>query len=436
MKNNKLLLLLFFVFNFSIAQEKVDSTISTFNNYRWRLEVGVGDSRGLRPFSDGYFSANNQKKFGSVAVNSINLGATYVYSELLGFKLDFAFDRFTNKDIESLPFEVAQFRTSFQGVFNLNSLLKYQNDKSRFNFLFHGGISLSTLQKIKSNADSNVGSRELNGGIVVGFTPMFRITKRSYIFFDFSSFHNYRQHYTWDGEYSKASNNLSGQMINASFGLTYSLGKQLKWENNETKKLVAENALLEKRVGDLETMMNDADKDGVADYLDNENNSLAGAKVDSRGIMVDGNKNGVPDELEKYLQDTYVESANVSKPVQSANLDFLKKSINEGYITVFFYNNSTKPLNSSLDSINYMLTYLKANPNTSIDIIGYSDKIGKSDQNEKLALQRANNVKKSLVKSGIDASRLNAISGGEATSEHQDSNEARSMVRKVIFKIK
>ena len=148
------------------------------------------------------------------------------------------------------------------------------------------------------------------------------------------------------------------------------------------------------------------------------------------------NKNGVPDELEKYLQDTYVESANVSKTVQSANLDFLKKSINEGYITVFFYNNSTKPLNSSLDNINYMLTYLKANPNTSIDIIGYSDKIGKSDQNEKLALQRANNVKKSLVKSGIDASRLNAISGGEATSEHQDSNEARSMVRKVIFKIK
>jgi len=454
---NYVLLLLLLVFNVSFSQnetdsptnnpidstikkeadpKETDSIVSSFNNYRWRLEFGIGDSRGITPYTDGYYSSNSQKKFGLIEFNSVNIGASYIYSELLAFKLDFAFDRFSNKDPKSLPFEVAQYRTSLQGVFNLNSLLKYQKESSRFNILFHGGFTISILQKIKSDINPVVGSKELNGGVVIGFTPMFRITKKSYIFFDFSSFHNYRQHYAWDGNYSEARNNLSGQMINGTFGITYSLGKKLKWESKDIKKLEEDNVALEKRVVDLETMMKDADKDGVADYLDSENNSLAGAKVDSRGIMVDTNKNGVPDELEKYLKDTYVENSNISKEIQSANDDFLKRSINEGYITIFFDTNSSKPVASSSDNINFIVTYLKANPTISMDIIGYSDEIGTSDKNERLALERANSVKNVLVKAGIDPSRLNTISRGEDTSVDPNSPDARQIVRKVKFKIR
>lgn len=47
--------------------------------------------------------------------------------------------------------------------------------------------------------------------------------------------------------------------------------------------------------------MNDTDKDGVPDYLDVENNSIAGVTVDTKGRMVDKNNNGVPDELENIL---------------------------------------------------------------------------------------------------------------------------------------
>jgi hypothetical protein len=46
---------------------------------------------------------------------------------------------------------------------------------------------------------------------------------------------------------------------------------------------------------------NDTDKDGVPDYLDVENNSIAGALVDSKGRMMDYNNNGIADDLEKYL---------------------------------------------------------------------------------------------------------------------------------------
>lgn len=47
--------------------------------------------------------------------------------------------------------------------------------------------------------------------------------------------------------------------------------------------------------------MNDTDKDGVPDYLDFENNSVAGAMVDTKGKMIDINNNGVPDDIEKYF---------------------------------------------------------------------------------------------------------------------------------------
>lgn len=436
MKNCAFTLLLFFAFGFAYSQSETDSTATskptaTVNNYRWRIDVGTGESRGIRPYSDGSFSSNSQKILGVIDLNSVTIGATYNYSELLGFKLDFAFDRFKEKDNKSIPFEVAQFRMGLQGVFNLNSVLRYQKETARLNVLFHAGLSISTLRKISSSTDPTVGSRELNGGIVVGMTPMYRITKRMHVYFDFSSLHNYRQHYTWDGEYSNPSNNLSGQMINGTFGLTYSMGKILTWKKEEIKLLEEENKALEKRVGDLETMMNDTDKDGVADYLDTENNSVAGVAVDSRGVMVDKDRNGVPDELERYITKTYGE-----KTTAGASDDFLKKAINEGYITAFFETNNQKPNDLSLDGVHFVLTYLRSNMNATIDIIGHADEIGSSDKNEKLAMARANNVKKLLIESGIDSARLNVVSAGEDDSADPNSKEARSLVRRVIFRLK
>lgn len=438
MKKNILLIASLLMFSLSFSQEEntretdtAVAQVATLNNYRWRIEIGTGESRGLRPFSDGHFSSNSQKALGVIDINSFTVGATYTFSELLGFRLDFAFDRFKEKDYKSAPFEVAQFRMSLQAVMNLNSVLKYQKDTARLNFLFHAGFGLSTMQKVRSSTDPTVGSRELNGGVVVGFTPIFRIARRAHVYFDFSSFHNYRQHYTWDGEYSKPSNNLSGHMINGTFGISYSLGRQLSWKRPEIKLLEEQNAALEKRVGDLETMMNDTDKDGVADYLDNENNSVAGVAVDSRGVMVDINRNGVPDELERYFTRTYGEANSAP-----AGTDFLKRAINEGYITAFFETNNPKPNDLSLDGVHFVLIYLRANPSASIDITGYADEIGPGDKNEKLALARAVNVKKLLVESGIDPARINVVSAGEDSSADRDSTVARSLVRRVVFKLK
>lgn len=61
------------------------------------------------------------------------------------------------------------------------------------------------------------------------------------------------------------------------------------------------NLKLKQQVADLETMLVDGDQDGVPDYLDVEPNSITGAIVDTHGKMIDLNKNGVDDEVEKYI---------------------------------------------------------------------------------------------------------------------------------------
>lgn len=437
------------------AQEgKIDSTISKLNNYRWRFEFSIGDSRGVRPYKKGYFSANSQKTFGLLDLNSIDLGATYAYSKLVDFKFTLGFDRFTSKDPKSLVFETAQYRGTLQAVMNMNSLFKYQNDLSRFKLLFHAGICVSTLRNVKVANDPRPSSNDLNGGVVFGFTPMYRITKKVFLFLDFSSYNFYRQHRTWDGNFSDENNNLFGQMVNGSFGIAFSSGKRIVLETPEDKKLREENLELEKRVGELETMLNDTDKDGVADYLDNENNSIAGVEVNTRGVMIDKDKNGVPDELERYVDKTYngegegqvkekdngdgsteITTDKSTTKKTSKNNDAIKKSINDGYIVVFFGFNSSKPKDTSIDAINFIVTYLKANPTATVEVIGHCDEIGEAEYNNKLAIARAKNVIDIISKSGIEASRMTPVSQGEDTSVDPKSNTARGIVRKVTFKI-
>jgi OOP family OmpA-OmpF porin len=52
----------------------------------------------------------------------------------------------------------------------------------------------------------------------------------------------------------------------------------------------------------IENKMLDSDKDGVADYLDEEQNTPAGAMVDTKGRSIDKNNNNVPDETGFHIE--------------------------------------------------------------------------------------------------------------------------------------
>jgi OmpA-OmpF porin, OOP family len=424
----------------SINGKEIDSTISKLNNYRWRFEFSVGESKGITPYSENYFSTNNKKKFGVLDINSYTIGATYTLNRTIGIRGTFAFDRFREKENKSKPFETAQFRLGIEAMIDLNSFLKFNSEDSRFKFMLHSGIVLSTFQEVTSDKNPISGRRELNGGVVLGLMPMYRITNQGFIHLDLVTIHNFRQHYTWDGVYSNPDQNLYGHMINVSLGFSYSFGKQLKWksDNKEIVDLEAKNNALQKRVEDLEIKMNDADKDGVPDYLDIENNSVAGVAVDTRGVMIDVNKNGVPDELERYLETKYgsvEQSKTIAKNNDSESAEFFKRSIDQGYISILFDIDSATPNAVSYDGIYFVLNYLKQNPSANITIVGYADAKGDKEYNKRLALARANNVKDILEKSGVESNRINAISGGMDQTVDVNASEARKLVRRVIFKI-
>ncbi|MBS1534634.1 MAG: OmpA family protein [Bacteroidetes bacterium] len=423
------------------SKEAKDTGLAKDYN-KWTIEFTAGQSKGTRPFKDGYYSSNPDQMFGSIRVNSFSLGVRYMFSARFGLKADISSDYLTNnKTTTSNDFKLQQYRFGIQGVVNASRLFNIQQELGRLSILIHAGLQAArATPKLKEPSDPTnyYNKSELNLGVMFGISPEFRISKKFSIIGDFSTLNNFRQHFTWDGHISDQKNNLSGQMVMASLGITYSFGKDDihgDWAIIDEGKLKQVEEL-DKRIGELETMMNDSDKDGVPDYLDVENNSISGVAVDTKGRMVDVNKNGVPDELEKYMTDNYVDKSNIKETIESTNADMVKRLINEGYVTTYFDTNKTTPTNVSTEGIDFMLTFLRNNPSASIDIIGHADEIGKSAYNDKLSVGRANTVRNTLIKAGVNPDRLHVVSEGEDNSVAIDSGDARRLVRRVTFKVR
>lgn len=398
---------------------------------RWSVELTIGQAKGIKPYQNGYYSSNPGKVLGGIQFNSYGAAARYMISPKFGFKLGFNYDKFTNqKNSGSLDFETYQYRANLEGVVNAVRLFNIEESVGRFGLLLHGGFQASRMTSTLYDVN------EWNGGLIFGFSPQFRVTKTISIVSDFSFLSNFRQHFNWDGSYADANNNLSGQMSSISLGLSISFGNEKihgDWAIIEDPRDKVINEL-EARIGEIETLMNDTDKDGVPDYLDAENNSLPGVAVDTKGRMVDLNNNGVPDELERYV-DKSIDKNNKSNETTVSD-GMVTKLINDGYIAAYFDTNKRVPTSASTDNIGFILNYLKNNPSKSIDIIGYADEIGSSEYNDKLSGDRAESIKSILTKAGISPSRLNIQANGTDKSVDKNSDLARRLVRKVIFKIK
>lgn len=417
------------------TDEEVTDTTATSDYNRWTIEASVGQAKGVKPYSTGYYSSDSGSFLGKLDANSFSLAGRYMISPTFGFKGGFHFDEIRNTSGNgSLPFKMQQFGVSFQGVVNASRLLGILDNINRFGLLIHGGVRIDAMTSKTHNIienDHNYGVTEWNGGLIIGITPQFCITKKLAVQLDVTLQNNYRQHFNWDGSYSEISNNLNGQLLTGTIGLSYSLGSgeiHGDWAVIEDEKSI-EIEKLGKRIEDMETLMNDTDKDGVPDYLDQENNSVAGVAVDSRGKMVDINRNGVPDELERFVN-------SATKQVsQKSEKDMVLNLINQGYVSTYFDVNKSTPTNVSTEGIDFMLTYLRNNPDAKIDIIGHADEVGSTAYNTNLANKRAESVKAILVKAGISADRLNVVAQGEDTSVDANSEGARKLVRRVTFRI-
>ncbi|NBU81448.1 MAG: OmpA family protein [Flavobacteriaceae bacterium] len=405
---------------------------NTYN--RWSIEFDLGQSRGGRPYKENYFGSEPSKFLGGFQLNHYGLGVRYMLSPKFGIKSHFSYDDIKNiSGSESLPFKLQHLQFTFEGVTNAIRLFDIQEDAKRFGLLFHFGLQVSQMSP---QMNTNKGKKELNGGLIVGITPSIRILNDFSIFLDVALNSNIRQHFNWDGSYSDPNNNLIGSLFSTSLGISYSFGKDKIHGDWAIIKEVNDKRLdsLDSRIGEIEELMNDSDKDGVPDYLDAEQNSITGVAVDTKGRMVDKNNNGVPDELERYVNSSIANNNNTTASIATENA--ILQLINDGYIAAYFETAKTLPNNASASNIGFILNYLKSNPGKNVEISGFADESGRTESNNKLANDRAQNVKEILVKAGISESRITIISRGEDDTVEKESEWAKRLVRKTIFKIK
>lgn len=421
MKKN-LPLLSFLLLAFASANAQEPATVvekAPADDYnRWSIEVNGGVNKPTRTMTDGYYTS-------TLNLFHADLGVRYMFNPKFGLKLDFGYDKFQEHD-DSAPFESTYLRTSLQGVVNLGRVLNFEEWTDTFGLLVHGGFGVSQL----TSKDGFDGEDYMGNGIL-GLTGQIKLSNSIVLTGDLTGIVNGKQTYNFDGHGTTTTSAFDGTLLNASIGFTFYLGKNEKHADWYSDTKTDELKALEERVGMIETGLADSDKDGVPDMYDLEPNSIAGVAVNTKGQSIDRNQNGVPDELESYLDSRYGQNGKAG-----ASNSTIEELINGGYVNVYFDFNSAKPTNSSLSGVDFLVKYLKANPSANAQIVGYADEIGNSDYNKDLSQRRAEAVKAIVINSGINASRLTVIGNGEDASVNKNSKEARQIVRRVTFKVK
>jgi OOP family OmpA-OmpF porin len=405
------------------AQESTESTSNDYN--KWSIDAAFGTNKAANPMSQGYHMQVTN-------LFHADLGFRYMFNNKFGLKLQGGYDVLNDDGDGSIPFESKLITIGLQGYANLGRIMEFETWTNRLNVLGHMGVGVGQLTSEDRNGVKGFDGEDHIGSFIIGLTGQFRITDRVALNADFTMLNNFSQHKTWDGgPYNQTYQGFDSTLYTATIGLSVYLGKHDKHADWFVEEKSDELMDLENRLAELETMMNDTDKDGVPDYLDAEPNTITGVAVDSKGRTIDRNQNGVPDELESYIENN---NRQVEEKIKQIGIG-VEELINQGYVNVYFDFNKDQPNAQSVNGINFLIKYLKENPSKSADVIGYADEVGNSAYNQDLSKRRAENVKKILVDAGIDAGRLNIVGNG-SQSLGNDSKAVRQTVRRVTFILK
>ena len=135
----------------------------------------------------------------------------------------------------------------------------------------------------------------------------------------------------------------------------------------------------------------DADRDGVADYLDQCPNTPIGATVDARGCW------------------TYAS-------------------------VVLFDINSAEVKSEAFPMLTEVVLIMKKNPDLNVEIDGHTDSTGTAAYNMALSEKRAEAIKDHLVARGIDLKRFTTKGFGfTKPAANNDTKEGRAKNRRVEF---
>lgn len=429
---NLITALLILLSGIAVAQEE-----EPFN--KWSMEVGAGFNKAMAPLTAGYLTP-------TLNVGHAGIGARYMFNETVGLMTDLGFGAFREARGQSPEFLTTYADINFQFYGNLNKALDLHKLSDRLGLALHSGVGFVANQ-YRSSPVVDLLPSDFMYNFIFGTTAKYKIHDRMALIFDISMRVNGRQNWTFDGQvYNSLSGNVypdvpfehaTGTWWTGTAGLAFYLGKEKRhadWDYPVKEYATKED--LQQQFGEIRDMLKDSDGDGIPDYLDQEPNTPAGARVDFKGRTLDSDGDGIPDHLDKC---PFVPgpASNDGCPIEEVReIDYFKKAINEGYVNVYFAFDSSKPLAYSTSGIQYISNFMKRNPGVNLEIMGFADEIGPEDYNMKLSERRAKGVYQILIDAGIDKSRLSAKGYGEDSSVDKKSSEARQLARRVSFMVK
>ncbi|MCM1163269.1 MAG: OmpA family protein [Muribaculaceae bacterium] len=111
------------------------------------------------------------------------------------------------------------------------------------------------------------------------------------------------------------------------------------------------------------------------------------------------------DKQQKELQEQLAQQAKVEQTTDQNGLQAIKVTFDGG---ILFPTNGTTLSQNAKNDLTKFAASLNSNPDTNVQIYGYTDDTGTLQVNERVATGRADAVRNYLLNSGVSATRLSA----------------------------
>lgn len=197
--------------------------------------------------------------------------------------------------------------------------------------------------------------------------------------------------------------------------------------------------------------LTDTDGDGVIDMLDQENNTPAGAPVDTRGIALDSDGDGIADykDKEPYSPPGYVVNSDGVADVKCCiTMEDVNKSIDmkmagksdcgKWFLPMIHFDLDKDKIKPEFyGHLHHVANVLKMCPDVCVAVVGHTDVRSSNAYNQGLSYRRAENAVNYLTSTyGIDRSRFKLMYGGKEKPLTPGTKEKEHyMNRRVEFRL-
>lgn len=363
--------------------------------------------------------------------------------------------------------ETTYFSGSGQVVMTVNNL-RFDKPARKWNLNVFAGLgfaSFSTEAKNVTLANGSTGDNNLDGsgasfefgaGLAYRFSPKFNLGLE----------YTVAQVLGSDGDLLDGDQNIGDDRTTyrdafhwPHLSLNFNIGGKDKNGNKKSEPLYWVNPL--GQTADAITALEarpvydptDTDGDGIIDAIDDEDNSPAGARVDTKGVTLDSDGDKVPNykDKEPYSPPGYTVNADgvaqVPKPITEADVNRIvdakiaaikipEPKPTEWFLPMInFGDNRYDVRHSEYEKLYQVANVLKNNPSLKVVAVGHTDARGPEGYNAVLSYNRAKAAIETLVSNfGVSRDRLILNWAGETTNLVPEKGSS-NINRRVEFRV-